>query len=76
MFFNITLLKQFGRVIDIDKLDNISINKPAEELKEKIRLTNIKNQNEIHKQKVCIIIFLSICLLYFLLCIPLNSLLN
>merc|ERR1719320_884466 len=47
-----TLMKEkFGRVIDIDKLDNISINKPAEELKEKIRLTNIKNQNEIHKQK-------------------------
>jgi len=47
-----TLMKEkFGRVIDLDKLDAISINKPAEELKEKIRLTNIQNQNEIHKQK-------------------------
>ena len=38
---------KFGRLVDLEKLETVSVNRGAEELKEKLRLQEDKNLNEL-----------------------------
>ena len=40
-------LLKFGRIIDLDKLDSVTINKGAEELKEKLRYFETEYDKEV-----------------------------
>jgi len=49
---------KFGRLVDLEKLETVSVNRVAEELKEKLREQESGNLKEIHYWDVCF--FLSI----------------
>lgn len=38
---------KFGRLVDLEKLETISVNRPAEELKEQLRAHEFSNAREI-----------------------------
>lgn len=62
---------KFGRLVDFERLENVSVNRNAEELKERLRQQEFQNANEILKWEVSrklltfflIILILGLCLL-------------
>lgn len=41
------MMAKFGCIVDLEKLETITVNRNIEELKEKLRLTEITNSEEI-----------------------------
>jgi len=39
--------------VDLERIDSVSINKNVEELKEKVRLNELRNSQELAKKQVC-----------------------
>jgi len=50
-FFSLCCI-QFGRLVDLDKLDSVTVNKTVEELKEQVRLNEVKNAKHLHRMQV------------------------
>lgn len=45
-------LLKFGRLVDLERLENVTVNRTAEELKERLRKQELKNANELLKWEV------------------------
>nr|XP_002120131.4 cilia- and flagella-associated protein 44-like [Ciona intestinalis] len=45
------MMLKFGRIVDLDKLDSVTINKNVEELKEQVRRQEVKNTKELLKRQ-------------------------
>ncbi|XP_078493244.1 cilia- and flagella-associated protein 44-like isoform X2 [Ciona intestinalis] len=45
------MMLKFGRIVDLDKLDSVTINKNVEELKEQVRRQEVKNTTELLKRQ-------------------------
>ena len=43
---------KFGRIIDLEKLETIGVNRTVEELKEKLKLNEFTNADELQKWEV------------------------
>ena len=43
---------KFGRLVDFERLENVTVNRTAEELKEKLRQQELQNANELAKWEV------------------------
>ena len=43
---------KFGRIIDLEKLETVGVNRTVEELKEKLRLNEFTNADELQKWEV------------------------
>ena len=48
---NMQMLK-FGRLVDLERLENVTVNRTAEELKERLRQQELQNANELGKWEV------------------------
>jgi hypothetical protein len=48
---NMQMLK-FGRLVDLERLENVTVNRTAEELKERLRQQELQNANELAKWEV------------------------
>lgn len=62
----IQMLK-FGRIVDLEKLETVSVNRVAEELKEKLRDQEMRNAKDIASWDVCsffVLFSLISCLFY------------
>ncbi|XP_022090775.1 cilia- and flagella-associated protein 44-like isoform X2 [Acanthaster planci] len=46
---NEMMRQKFGRIIDLEKLETVGVNRTVEELKEKLRLNELANANELQK---------------------------
>lgn len=44
---NKMMVQKFGRVVDLEKLETVTVNRQIEELKEKLRLSEIQCSNEL-----------------------------
>lgn len=49
---NQMMIDKFGRIVDLEKLETVTVNRNVEELKEKLRLNEIKSSAELHKWEV------------------------
>ena len=49
---NTMMVDKFGRVVDLEKLETVTVNRQIEELKEKLRVAEIQCSNEIVKWNV------------------------
>ena len=49
---NKMMVDKFGRVVDLEKLETVTVNRQIEELKEKLRVAEIQCSNEIVKWNV------------------------
>jgi hypothetical protein len=43
---------KFGRLVDLERLENVTVNRTAEELKERLRQQELQNANELAKWEV------------------------
>jgi hypothetical protein len=43
---------KFGRLVDLERLENVTVNRTAEELKERLRQQELQNTNELAKWEV------------------------
>ena len=43
---------KFGRLVDLERLENVSVNRTAEELKERLRQQELQNANDLAKWEV------------------------
>ena len=43
---------KFGRLVDLERLENVTVNRTAEELKEKLRQQELQNANDLAKWEV------------------------
>uniref|UniRef100_H2ZFC4 Cilia- and flagella-associated protein 44 n=1 Tax=Ciona savignyi TaxID=51511 RepID=H2ZFC4_CIOSA len=48
------MMLKFGRIVDLEKLDSVTINKNVEELKEQVRRQEVKNATELLKRQVTV----------------------
>ena len=44
---NKMMLQKFGRIVDLEKLETVTVNRQVEELKEKLRVNELTCSNEI-----------------------------
>ena len=51
---NEMMTAKFGRIVDLEKLETITVNRAIEELKEKLRMTEIQCSEEINEWDVSI----------------------
>ena len=49
---NEMMIAKFGRIVDLEKLETITVNRQIEELKEKLRLTEIQCAEELEEWDV------------------------
>lgn len=49
---NEMMIAKFGRIVDLEKLETITVNRAIEELKEKLRMTEIQCSEEINEWDV------------------------
>ena len=47
------MVSKFGCVVDIEKLETVTVNRNIEELKEKLRMTEIQCAEEVTEWNVC-----------------------
>ena len=52
---NEMMVAKFGRVVDLEKLETITVNRAIEELKEKLRMTEIQCSEELVEWDVSIL---------------------
>lgn len=50
------MVSKFGCVVDIEKLETVTVNRNIEELKEKLRMTEIQCAEEVEEWNVCHVI--------------------
>ena len=49
---NSMMMQKFGRIVDLEKLETVTVNRQVEELKEKMRVNEIQCSNELLKWEV------------------------
>lgn len=50
---NKMMVQKFGQVVDLEKLEQVTVNRQIEELKEKMRVTEIECESVLHEWDVC-----------------------
>ena len=65
---NMQMLK-FGRLVDLERLENVTVNRTAEELKERLRQQELQNANELAKWEVniCELRFIKVFITFFII---------
>ena len=54
---NTMMIQKFGRIVDLEKLETVTVNRQIEELKEKLRVAEIQCSTEIIKWDVSVTYF-------------------
>lgn len=49
---NKMMIQKFGRIVDLEKLETVTVNRQVEELKEKLRVAEIQCSSEVAKWNV------------------------
>ena len=49
---NTMMIQKFGRIVDLEKLETVTVNRNVEELKEKLRVNEITCSSEVQKWDV------------------------
>ena len=51
---NSMMIQKFGRIVDLEKLETVTVNRQVEELKERLRVAEIQCSNEVTRWDVSI----------------------